>query len=110
MLECNNTVTIIHHDRASDDDLYICTAYDSASWFKKKTITTSADGAKPVNTYDVRIMTDEEIEVDLGDFVALGNVDAFETQSDLKDFDYFRITAVGDNRRGILAHWRVSGQ
>ena len=55
-------------------------------------------------------MTDEEIEVDLGDFVALGIVDAFETQSDLKDFDYFRITAVGDNRRGILAHWRVSGQ
>lgn len=110
MLECNNVITVIRHDKASDDDLYICTTFSQASWFEKKTIVTSADGAKPVNTYDTRIMGDIEIDVAPGDFVALGVVENFETQSDLKGFDHFRITAVGDNRRGNLPHWRLSGQ
>ena len=110
MLECNNVITIIHHDKASDDDLYTCTIFSKASWFKKKTIVTSADGAKPVNTYDVRIMGDVEIEVAPGDYVVLGTLNTYETKSDLKEFDHFRITAIGDNRRGNLAHWRLSGQ
>lgn len=110
MLECTNTITIIHHNKGVDGDEYICTAYDNASWFKKQTISTSADGAKPVNTYDVRIMGDTKIEVATGDYVALGIIENVETVSDLKNHDYFRITAVGDNRRGSLAHWRLSGQ
>lgn len=109
MLECNNIVTIIHHDKLSDDDEYICTTYDKASWFKKNTITTSADGAKPVNTYDVRIMGDMDIDVSLGDYIAKGNI-VVETVHALKNIDHFRITAIGDNRRGSLAHWRFSGQ
>lgn len=109
MLECSNIVTIIHHDKLSDDDEYICTTYDKASWFKKNTITTAADGAKPVNTYDVRIMGNMDINVSLGDYVAKGNI-VFEGLQDLKNIDHFRITAIGDNRRGSLAHWRFSGQ
>ena len=109
MLGCNNTVTIIHHNKLSDDDDYICTTYDNASWFKKNTITTSADGAKPVNTYDVRIMGDMDIDVSTGDYIAIGNI-VVESVHDLKNIDHFRITAIGDNRRGSLAHWRFSGQ
>ena len=110
MLECNKTITVIHHDKTSDDDDYICTTHDNASWFKKNTITTSADGAKPVNTYDVRILSNEDITVSLGDYIALGVVSNIGAVSDLKNIDHFRITAIGDNRRGSLAHWRFSGQ
>lgn len=110
MLECNNIVTIIHHDKLSDEDEYICTTYDDASWFKKNTITTSADGAKPVNTYDVRIMGNMDINVSLGDYIAIGTISNVLSVSDLKDVEHFRITAIGDNRRGSLAHWRFSGQ
>ena len=111
MLECNNTVTLIHHEKGVDSDSYVCTVYNDASWFKKNTITTSADGAKPVNTYVSRIITTEEINASVGDYIALGIVSDIEKPSDLKDVDSFRITAIGDNRRGVhLSHWRFDGQ
>lgn len=110
MLECNKNITIVHHNKETDGDLYICKSYSNASWHKRNTITTSADGAKPVNTYEARIMTTESIDIALGDYVVLGSVQSIEKPLDLKDFDHFRITAIGDNRRGLLAHWRVSGQ
>lgn len=109
MLGCNNVVTLIHHEKG-DDDIYICTPLSDASWFKKKTISTSGDGAKPANTYEARIMGTMDIPAALGDYIALGVVEAVEAPSDLEGIDHFRITAIGDNRRGGLAHWRFSGQ
>lgn len=109
MLECNNTVTLLHIDHNSDDDSIECIVFEGASWFKKNTITTSGDGAKPVNTYESRIMTDKDIKAELGDWLVLGAVESVEKPSDVT-LDKFRITAIGDNRRGILGHWRFSGQ
>lgn len=110
MLACNETVTLIHHDKGVDGDTYICTVLEGASWHKRNTITTSGDGAKPVNTYEARIMTSNNIEAALGDYIARGKVKGIEKPSDLVGLDKFRITAIGDNRRGILPHWRFSGQ
>lgn len=110
MLMCNQTVTVVHHVKGVDDDSYICTPFGGASWFKKLTISTDGDGAKPINTYETRIMSGEDITVALGDYVVLGIVSEIEKPSDLETFDHFRITAIGDNRRGGLAHWRFSGQ
>ena len=109
MLGCDKTVTLIHHEK-SDDDNYLCTVFEGASWFKKITIATSGDGAKPTNTYETRIMGTMDIPAALGDYIALGVVEAVEAPSDLAGLDHFRITAIGDNRRGSLAHWRFSGQ
>lgn len=109
MLECNNTVTLLHIDHNSDDDEIECIVLENASWFKKNTITTSGEGAKPVNTYESRIMTDRDIPFSLGDWLVLGGVTGVEKASDVTA-DKFRITAIGDNRRGMLKHWRVSGQ
>lgn len=121
MLECNKTVTLIHHEKSVDGDVYLCIPVDRASWFQKTTITTSGDGAKPVNTFECRIMVDHslnpiyksvinEFEPAHGDHVALGVVSGIEKPSDLKGLDCFRITSIGDNRRGALPHWRLSGQ
>ena len=109
MLGCTETVTIIHHNKTIDGDEYICTPFNNASWFKKLTISTSGDGAKPSNSYDCRIMGTMDITVSVGDYVAIGKVEGIKKPSDIK-VDHFRVTAIGDNRRSGLAHWRVSGQ
>lgn len=110
MLMCNQTVTLVHHVKGEDGDTYTCTTHENASWFKRNTITTSKDGAKPVNSFEVRIMGAEDISPALGDYVALGKVSNVSKPSDLAGLDHFRVTAIGDNRRGKLAHWRLSGQ
>lgn len=111
MLACNKTVTVIHHVKGTEKDSYTCAHYiNMASWFKKVTISTAGDGAKPSNTYECRIMTDDAIIVSPGDYVAFGVVENFTNIKELKNVDYFRVTAIGDNRRGFMNHWRLSGQ
>lgn len=110
MLGCTETVTLVHHIK-DDDDTYTCHTVKNASWFEKVTIATSADGAKPVNTYEVRLFVENlGVEPSLGDYCVKGIVKDIEAPADLKNERYFRITAIGDNTRGGLAHWRVSGQ
>lgn len=110
LLGCTETVTLVHHNK-DDEDTYTCTIVNNASWFSKVTITTSGDGAKPVNTYESRLFGEVAgANPSPGDFLVKGIVTGIEKPSDLKGLEYFRITAVGDNRRGGLAHWRVSGQ
>lgn len=110
MIGCTETVTLIHHIK-DDEDTYICQTVNKASWFSKVTISTSSEGAKPVNTFEARLFGDlTGVEPSLGDYVVKGIIKHFEKLADLKNTDYFRITAIGDNRRGGLPHWRVSGQ
>lgn len=110
MLMCNQTVTLVRHVKGDDGDTYTCATYAGASWFERETITTSGDGAKPVNSYEVRIMTQEDISPASGDYVVLGEIADVSKPADLKNRPHFRVTATGDNRRGRLAHWRLSGQ
>jgi hypothetical protein len=112
MLACTETVTLIHHIAEDNGDKYVCfPVYNKASWFAKITIATSADGAKPVNTYDVRIMDALEGKIpELGDYCVKGIVEHVTKPADLKGLEYFRITAIGKNFRSVLPHWRVSGQ
>lgn len=110
MLGCTETITLVHHIK-TDDDTYTCHTVNNASWFSKTTITTSADGAKPANTFEVRIFgTLTGVQPALGDYVVKGIIESVETPRDLKNAEYFRITAISDNRRGGLPHWRLSGQ
>ena len=107
----NTTVTLVKHEKNADGDLYNCFKIDGCSWFGKTTITTSADGAKPANSYEVRIFdTLAGNEPKTGDYICKGVVENIKKPTDLKDIEHFRITAVGNNLRGLLAHWRCSGQ
>ena len=110
MLACDRTVTIIHHNKNIDSDTYNCTVFNNASWFSKTTISTSAEGAKPANSFECRIMGVDDSPASLGDYIALGEVESINKPSELKGLEHFRITAIGDNRRGKLPHWRYSGQ
>ena len=110
MLMCNQTVTLVRHVKGDDGDAYTCATYTGASWYERNTIATSGAGAKPVNTYEVRIMTREDIAPALGDYVVFGEIATVSKPADLKNLPHFRVTATSDNRRGRLAHWRLSGQ
>ncbi len=110
MLGCTETITLVHHIK-DDDDTYTCHTVKNASWFSKTTITTSADGTKPVNTFDVRVFADlDGLTPSLGDYIVKGVINTVEKPSDLKNEVYFRVTAIGFNKRGGLPHWRLSGQ
>lgn len=111
MLACTETITLVHHIAEADGDRYVCHTVSNASWFSKTTITTTNNGATPANTFDVRIMEALEGHIpDLGDFCVRGIVEHVTKPADLKEHEYFRITAIGKNYRGGLPHWRVSGK
>ena len=109
MLACDELITLVKHTAENDRDLYNCIAVAGASWYAKTVIVTSGDGAKPANTFVVRIYTNENISPAPGDYIVRGEVSSIEKPADLKGREYFRVTSVGDNRRGSLPHWRVSG-
>ena len=109
MIACDQTITLVHHTTDWNGDSYSCIVLNGASWYSKTVITTSGDGAKPANTYEVRVLGDADIFPALGDYVVKGIVKSVTKPSDLKGVEHFRITSVGDNRRGSLPHWRLSG-
>lgn len=108
MLACTETVTLVKHYK-EDADRYVCYVLKQASWFAKTVIVTSGEGAKPANTFDVRIFGVVPTIPAPGDYVVKGTVEDVTKPADLKGREYFRITSVGDNRRGMLPHWRVAG-
>lgn len=109
LLEGNETVTLIKHTKGEGDS-YSCTALENVSWYGKTVIVTSGDGAKPANTYTVRIPDmPADVRPAVGDYIARGAVSDILRPSDLKDLEHFRITSVGANTRGMLSHWRVDG-
>lgn len=109
----DQVVTLVKHTKTDTGDAYACYSMPNASWFSSVSIATSADGAKPVNTYTVRIPEEyvpTGICPDLGDYVVRGVITSVRRPSDLAGHEHFRVTAVGCNLRGRLPHWRASGQ
>lgn len=112
MLGCNETVTLMQRLETEEGDRYKAVVIPRASWFGKARMAATAKGLVPQNTYKVRIM-----EADMprgvvpckGDYMVRGRAAAIQRPADLQGLKYFLVTAVGDNRRGRLAHWEVSG-
>lgn len=112
MLACDQAITLVKHIAGKDGDSYNCFSVPNASWFSSVSISTSGDGAKPGNSYVVRIPVGNVptgIAPAPGDYVVRGIVLSVDRPADLSGHEHFRITAVGDNRRGGLAHWKVNG-
>ena len=109
LLEGNQTITLIKHIKG-EADAYSCHVLNNASWYGKTTIVTSGEGAKPANTYTVRVPEmPAGVKPDEGDYIARGVVSNITKPGDLKNIEHFRITSVSENMRGMLPHWRVDG-
>ncbi len=109
MLACTETITLVRHIAENAGDSYESSVIPRASWFAKTIITTSADGATPSSSFEVRIPTTDDINVNTGDYVVKGELSGVTSPKDLKGTEHFRVTTIGDNRRGRLPHWRLSG-
>lgn len=113
MLGCTETLTLVKHIASGDEDRYACVPVSGASWYRKRAVALSESGAKPVHTCICRIPADAlpaGAVPAAGDFLVRGAVAAAgRPPRDFGALDYMQVTAVGDNRRGRLGHWSVSG-
>lgn len=113
MLLCSETVTLVQAVRGDNGETYACTPVAGASWYGKAVTVPSADGARVQNTYKVRIPADSMppgVTPRTGDYLVRGAVtQVTRAPADFAAREYFLISAVGDNRRGRLQHWAVSG-
>ena len=113
MLACTETVTLVHPVREDDGDNYTCTVIHGASWYRKAVIALDGDGAKPVPVCKVRIPAEnmpEGVTPEEGDYLVRGVVESIQrAPAEFAEREYMLVTTVGDNRRGRLQHWALSG-
>lgn len=112
MLACDRTATLVQRVEEGDLDRYTCTVLNGVSWFARTVTEQSESGAKPVSILKCRVPAaamPAGIHPKPGDFLILGELEHMVSPADLLERTYFQITAVGDNRRGRLAHWSLNG-
>lgn len=96
----NGSITVYHYDEDSGN--YELTVYPKASIYSGKRITVRGSGFVNDSFLRIRVPTDKEILISTDDYVYVGVTDApIDKAACLKVMGY------GDNRRGILPHWRI---
>ena len=108
MLVCNETVTFVRHIAEPDGDRYECEAVVGVSWYGKRGDQPSAQaGETPRSEYTVRVPA-SRVPKELpkaGDIVVRGILAEYTGRKCLEGREWFRISLVGDNRRGrFLPH------
>lgn len=114
MLGCTETVTIVRHVQGKDSDSYTCEVIVGVSWFGKCGDEASErSGEAPAKDYVVRIPA-ELLPAELpkaGDILVRGILAEYTGHRSLEGREHFRISSVGDNRRGrLLPHMVVKSQ
>lgn len=114
MVQCTETVTLVQCIREDNSERYACYRITGASWYGKGITVPTSNGANIQNTYKTRIpkaCMPEGAQPKPGDYLIRGVLEntVQRAPSDFDTREYFLVSAVGDNRRGRLAHWAVSG-
>ena len=106
MFACTDTITIVRHVQTRKDDRYECEVVVGVSWHGKQGDSPDAHGEAPKKQYTVRIpaeLAPEKLPKS-GDLIVRGILAEFDKAA-LKEREYFRVSSVGDNRRGrFLPH------
>lgn len=111
MLACNETITLVKFD----GEHYISHVIPGVSWFDKTQVKLEDRGLVFANAVKVRIPAERVGETlpEVGDHIFRGELSDSETlekPADLARYHARKVMAVGDNRRGQLAHLVVIGQ
>lgn len=113
MLACTEMITVVQYgyDPKTDMDAYTCTIIEGVSWFGKLVAAVEDKGLTGATKVTVRIPEGNmpDIVIKRGDYIVRGVVESVEKQADFSGREYFTVLSVGDNRRGRLRHWAVSG-
>lgn len=109
MLGCDKTVTVVRYA----GEAYTKTILRGVSWHGKLKVALEARGLTGASLFTVRIPSitlPDGFYPQVGDVLVLGEVRQEVTRpTDLEPWPHFKALAVGDNRRGELAHVVVSG-
>lgn len=113
MLACTETITIVQsdYDAATDRDVYKSWVVNGVSWFSKLIVGLDGKGLAGKSEFKVRIPASAGLPTVIkpGDIVVRGNAGAVQKSEDYKGMEFFTALSVGDNRRGGVPHWVVSG-
>ena len=107
MLCCNETVTLVRHFAERDGDRYECEVIVGVSWYGRRGSVPTGDGFEPRDEYTVRIPAQRVPEPlpKADDYLVRGILAKYTGRRCLEGREHFRITFVGDNRRGrFLPH------
>lgn len=114
MLLCDETLTWVRQIRTNDGEEYTCCSV-KGSWEGKTGIAQTTKGISPQNTYTARIPAADLPDTFIPqkeDYLVRGMVkEVMNAPQDFAGMEYMKITAVSDNRRGVvwLWHWEVNG-
>lgn len=113
MLMCNEKITLVKHVKKADQDQYTAVVINGASWFGKVKISPTADGAASATEVTCRIPADkmpDGVVPEVGDYILRGETEEAPTLERLTESgNAFEVLSIGDNRRGNIPHWRLSG-
>lgn len=103
MLGCTETITIVRHIHSRNADQYECEVIVGVSWYGKRGDAPDEHGEAPKMQYAARIpaaLVPEKLPKS-GDLIVRGILAEY-SRAALKDREWFRVSMVGDNRRGRL--------
>ena len=113
-LACDETITLVQLVEGEDEDTYTCTEINNASWFSKVAVTLEGEGVRSADLVKIRVPEENlpsGTTIRNGDYIVRGTISGTITkQSDLKNYERVTVISVGDNRRGELKHWAVTGK
>lgn len=113
MLACTETITIVQldYDVATDRDVYKSWIVSGVSWFSKLVVGLDGKGLAGKSAFKVRIPVSVDLPTVIkpGNIIVHGNAGAVQKSGDYEGMEFFTVLSVGDNRRGGVPHWVVSG-
>lgn len=110
MLMCDETVTLVH----LADEAYTMAVIRGVSWYAKAKLALEGKGLTAAHVVTVRIPAENlppGAVLRGGDHLLRGEAAGpIGTPADLAKYEGMKILTVGDNRRGGLPHWVVTGE
>lgn len=111
MLACDETITLVKYD----GERYTPYVISGVSWFDKTQVKLEDRGLVFANAVKVRIPEESlgDVLPEVGDHIfrgVLSDDEVLQKPADLARHHARKVMAVGDNRRGRLAHLAVIGQ
>lgn len=104
----NDDITIYHLKKGK----FVTRMNFSGVYFRRsKTISLINEGQSKTSIGTITIPTQEKLNISNGDLVIEGIVkDEYNLENLLKKYEVFKVTSVGDNRRGSLQHYKLGVQ
>lgn len=116
MLTNNACITLYHkvYDPALRGDTWKRTQFQGCNWYGCQAVTVGNNGldaaGKQTNLYTVRIPGQDALQAAPGDIVVHGLCeDERPQEAQKRAAEGFLVTAVRDNRWGMLPHWKLEG-